>query len=112
MYLSRATLGSLTSSVSNMAASPWTEPSESVRRCDDRVGEPPSRSGDPGRDADRVAVGERTNKSPNGDLVLERRSGVPGSAGRLGDIASREGEGGSIFWMGDSLRRASMAMDI
>lgn len=62
-----------------------------------------------------MAVGERTTESPYGDLVPVRRSGDAGKIGMLGDKASLEGEGGravgSIFWMGDSLRRASMTVE-
>jgi hypothetical protein len=46
--------------------------------------------------------------------VPASRSGEIGKSGMLGDIADLEGEGGreggSIFWMGDSLRRASMTV--
>lgn len=42
------------------------------------------------------------------------RSGEAGKCGIPGDIASLEGEGGReggpIFWMGDSLRRASVTV--
>lgn len=91
-------------------ASPATDTSESVRRCGDRSGEP-SRSGDPDREPLRVAEGESTTESPKDAFV---RSGETGKTGMLGDMASFEGEGGreggSIFWMGDSLRRASMTV--
>lgn len=60
-----------------------------------------------------MAVGESTTDSPYRVFV---RSGEAGKSGMLGDIASLEGEGGreggSIFWMGDSLRRASMTVGI
>ena len=91
-------------------ASPATDPSESVRRCDDRSGEP-SRSGDPDREPLRVAEGDSTKASPRDVFV---RSGELGKTGMLGDMASFVGDGGrdggSIFWIGDSLRRARMTV--
>lgn len=79
----------------------------------DRRGEP-SRSGDPKRESGCVIVGDRTAESPNKDFVSARRSGETGKRGILDDMACLEGEGGreggSIFWMGDSLRRASMTV--
>lgn len=63
-----------------------------------------------------MAVGDSTTESPYEGFMLVTRSGEAGKSGMLGDMASLEGEGGreggSIFWMGDSLRRASVTVAI
>jgi hypothetical protein len=113
LYRCAASRGSLTSSVSNKLASPWTETSESVRRC---IGE---RTGD--REGDRVgdnggtiddksgADGDCGRGSPYGGIMPVARSGLRANGFHGGDMPNLEGEGGSI-WTACSFSRASLLM--
>jgi hypothetical protein len=88
-----------------MTAKPWTDTSESVRRCigerrGDRVGD------NGGIDARSCAEGEFGRGSPYGGAV---RSGLIAKGFHGGDMPSLEGDGGSM-WTACSLRRASLAV--
>ena len=84
-----------------MTARPWTDTSESLRRCELRRGEYERKFG---------AEGDIVGGSPYRGLVPAERSGLTAKADMPGDMVRFGGETGGSIGTGDSLRRANLTV--